>query len=526
MRYLRNTILLIAFSFLVNAVFSQKNEFLSNDLIFPFFNQNDTIGSSIHTSIRPFLTTTPSTAQKIGIDHVSMDFNLPLNKKKDQFALSFSPVVSTVGGYESGDTNAFNYDLTLGLATNLSIGNKLWVNFNWIENYSKLNSISKLYYNELNVLPGFEKASVWDGVDDGLTYGQSHGYLSYSPSKYFNFQLGRGKNFFGEGYRSLILSDNGPVNDFFKIRTSFWKVEYVNLFNRMKTFGTRADNHDKYIDKYSSMHYLSWNVSKRLNIGVFEAIVWQSEDSLVTRGFDVYYLNPIIFYRPVEFSVGSPDNALIGGQLSYRVSKGIKLYGQFMLDEFLLKEVSARNGWWANKQAFQFGTKYYNAFNIDRFTLQMEFNYIRPYTYSHSLTSQNYTHYNQSIAHPDGANLREVLLLMNYYKDKWYFETQLIYTEKGLDPNQENYGGNIRLSNNIRPENREYGNNTTQGLLTKIINAEAKVSRKIGNQNNVRIEGVMRYFQSENSNEKRSLVFLTLGVKSNLFNLNKVSNPY
>ncbi len=34
--------------------------------------------------------------------------------------------------------------------------------------------------------------------------------------KYINFTLGRGKNFFGEGYRSFFLSDNAYSYPYFK----------------------------------------------------------------------------------------------------------------------------------------------------------------------------------------------------------------------------------------------------------------------------------------------------------------------
>ena len=47
-------------------------------------------------------------------------------------------------------------------------------------------------------------------------------------------------------------------------------------------------------------HYLSWNVSNRLNLGFFESVVWTDTNN---RGFDMYFVNPIIFYRAVEFAV-------------------------------------------------------------------------------------------------------------------------------------------------------------------------------------------------------------------------------
>ena len=40
--------------------------------------------------------------------------------------------------------------------------------------------------------------------DFGNDASLANGYLSYSPSKYLNFQIGHGRHFFGDGYLSLI----------------------------------------------------------------------------------------------------------------------------------------------------------------------------------------------------------------------------------------------------------------------------------------------------------------------------------
>ena len=50
------------------------------------------------------------------------------------------------------------------------------------------------------------------------------------------------------------------------------------------------------------IHYLYYNLTKNINIGVFESILWQSKSEEVYKGFELAYLNPVIFYRPVEFS--------------------------------------------------------------------------------------------------------------------------------------------------------------------------------------------------------------------------------
>lgn len=92
---------------------------------------------------------------------------------------------------------------------------------------------------------------------------------------------------------------------------------------------------------------MSWNATKRINVSFFESIVWQSRDSNnANLVYDVNYLNPVIFlYRPTEYALGSGDNALIGASFKVRLWKHLQLYGQLIIDEFLLKEMKAQSGW-------------------------------------------------------------------------------------------------------------------------------------------------------------------------------------
>jgi hypothetical protein len=47
-----------------------------------------------------------------------------------------------------------------------------------------------------------------------------------------------------------------------------------------------------YATKFMANHYLSWNVSNRLNLGFFESVIWTNTNN---RGFDASFVNPIIF---------------------------------------------------------------------------------------------------------------------------------------------------------------------------------------------------------------------------------------
>ena len=193
--------------------------------------------------------------------------------------------------------------------------------------------------------------------------------LLYNANKYFTFIAGKGNHFFGDGYRSLLLSDNAASYPFLKIESTFWKVKYVNLYSWHNDFRTGSNR-----NKFSTSHYLSWNITKDINLGLFETVVWQGSDTLHNRGFEVTYMNPAIFYRAPEFSLGSADNSLIGASLKFRIKKNYIFYSQLILDEFYLVEMKAGNKWWANKYGIQAGVKIYDVLGIENLAFQSEFN--------------------------------------------------------------------------------------------------------------------------------------------------------
>ena len=125
------------------------------------------------------------------------------------------------------------------------------------------------------------------------------------------------------------------------------------------------------------------------------------------------------------------------------------------MDEFAFSLLRDDINWWGNKYGFQLGVRSTDIFKISNLNIAAEFNTIRPYTYSHyrrgnffpnNITVANYTHYGQELAHPLGANFREVLGKINYtINGKFRLEGAYFYWSKGLDKDGKSYGGNLLL---------------------------------------------------------------------------------
>ncbi|MCB9196964.1 MAG: hypothetical protein H6600_00750 [Flavobacteriales bacterium] len=336
-------------------------------------------------------------------------------------------------------------------------------------------------------------------------------YLNYAPNEYFDLTLGNGKNFWGDGYRSLMLSDNASPYPFLRIMSSFWNVRYTNLYSM------HVDNYTNgFQRKFITSHQLSWNITKTLNFSLYESVIFSNKDTLNTRGFDVNYLNPIIFYRPVEYAQGSSDNVLFGGSLKYTFMDKYVFYTQLILDEFLLSAYRDNNGWWANKFAIQFGFKTFDLFNIKDLRYQAEYNFARPFTYSHKYSILNYGHLGQSLGHPLGANFYELIQIIQYQKKKWSFRYEMMYQDRGENFNSINYGGDIFLSYLNRPD--DYGNFIGQGERHFIWWNELKISYNILPKFNLRAFVDYTLRNERFNGEGHLLQLVQIGISSSFWN--------
>ena len=359
--------------------------------------------------------------------------------------------------------------------------------------------------------------------ENAFDYPVAEAYLSYSPAKYLNVQFGHGKNFIGDGYRSLLLSDVASPSPFLKLNTKFWKIKYTNTWMWLKDVRPEVIEDGAFLTKYIANHYLSWNVNKRLNIGLFESVIWQNSND---RGFDINYLNPIIFYRAIEFETGQDaGNAIIGLSSKYKYNDNINIYGQFIIDEFSLSDITGGEKSWKNKLGFQLGAKYFNAFKVKDLQLQMEYNQVRPYTYSHNTIVLNYAHNNQSLAHLWGANFRELLLIGRYNYKRWFGEAKFITGIRGFDFNTDtdsfSYGGDVFASERDRPF--ETGVEIGQGIKTNTFNATLQGGYLVNPASNLKVFTNINYrnFDPEAttiSTFVNSSIWFNFGVRTDLFN--------
>jgi len=499
------------------------------------------VGSNNHTASKPYTYAEVSKYYNLKAVNQSLQKNTSswLGRKLwnenmvqiqgEDYWLALNPIVDLQMGKASDIDASYTYVNTRALNFRGGLGKQINFTTTFFESQGRFAGYFNNYAESIKpsggnpaIIPGIGIAKRFKS--DAYDFPLAEANITFAPSKIFDFQLGYGRNFIGDGYRSLLEGDGASPYPYFKINTTFWKIKYTNTYMWLKDVRPDVTEEKTYASKFMANHYLSWNVSNKLNLGFFESVVWTDSNN---RGFDINFVNPIIFYRAVEFGSSSKSgNALLGLTGKYKWNNNINLYGQFLIDEFSVSDVKAADKSWKNKFGFQVGAKYFNAFNIKDLLFQLEYNHVRPYVYSHSAVITNYGHNNQSVGHQWGGNFKELVAIARYHKGRYYTDAKFTIGTRGLDfdtpEDSFNYGGNIYKSYD---EDRPYdkGVKVGQGNKTNIFIADIQAGYLVNPITNLKFFGSFIYRNFDPTQEtattfKQSTTWFTIGLRSDIFN--------
>ncbi|MFK8102529.1 MAG: hypothetical protein AB8G15_08390 [Saprospiraceae bacterium] len=435
----------------------------------------------------------------------------------EHFYLKINPILNFKIAKQS-EEDEFIFLNQRGVELRGAIDNKVYFYTHILESQARFPDYARELVKRDKAVPGagFFKpyeSSIFN-VKEGYDYLTAQGYVGFNVTKHINVQLGHGQNFLGNGYRSLFLSDFATNYFYLKLNTQIGKVHYQNIFAELSVISAREEKGDLLLPKkYMAAHYLNYKPFHNLSIGIYEAIIFSRNNN-----FELQYLNPIILYKTVEGALGSPDNALIGLDVKWNIFQRFSLYGQLMLDEFKFDELFLnRNNWWANKYGIQLGLKYIDVLGVDHLDGQFEYNMVRPYTYTHRDSSASYSHFNQALAHPLGANFKEFIFKLRYQPlKKLVIDTRLLFMETGEDGDTTNWGSNILLSHTTREQ--DFGNVTGQGIGTKIMIAGIDVSYQLFHNIFIDFHYFYRKKDSALATRDQTTNYFGGGVRMNIIN--------
>ena len=347
------------------------------------------------------------------------------------------------------------------------------------------------------------------------------GYVSYSPVKMLNIQVGNGKHFVGDGYRSLLLSDNAFNYPYARITTTYKNIQYTNLYTSFMNLTDGGVKTPPKIErlfqkKVGSFQMLSMNFFKRLQLGLFQGMIWEAADSTNRQHVSFNTFDPVIGVNTAVYGLNNKNNILLGATLKLKLSNSISLYGQYMLDDVYSKN---NGGDVKNKSGYQIGFKYFNLFTIKNLHVQAEYNTVRPYAYASENSQQSYTHYNQALAHPLGANFWEAVGFINYRLKDFFIEIKANYAVKGLDSLNTNFGGAIFKSDNAFPISQKLDNiHTTQGLKSTIMYQDIHIGYLVNPSTNFNIVVGISNRIAKIGNSTNNTQFVYFGIRTSLAN--------
>ena len=452
--------------------------------------------------------------ETVVVDGDTIQINTPnQGYKKRKFYIAANPIVRfDIGRGANYEKSSYNL---IGLEIMANIGEKVSVYTAFLENQAIFPSYLNNYVRVNRIAPG--EGKVRNFKDKGFDFSRAMGALTYTPNTHFTLELGHGKHFIGDGYRSLLLSDNSFVFPYIKFTTQFWKIKYVNIYSELiNNVQNETDFTLGFPRKLATFNYLSLAATPWLSLGVFEGIIWRSSTADGKRKFDANFLNPIIGIRALQKNLDA--NKVYGLNASINLPKHIVLYGQLMINQFStsLRSIENRSG-------MQLGAKYYDVFGVKNLNILAEYNIVRPYSYQNeSDTVLSYSHYNQALAHPMGAGFDEIVFLANYRYKRFVAEVKINAGRSSVDGPGLNVGTDITLATNEAAyvDQPQIG----QGILGyKVANGEIRIGYILNPKINMMIEAKLqvrkyKFDSSVPGLDNSDLKMFSIGLNTRLFN--------
>ena len=512
-------------NFGVSQHLNQSLEFYSHQAVNQRINQS---GRPVHSGFKPLLKSylvqysnidSCENRDKLFSDKFKSTWIYRKTRKEDfvdfkskNFLLKVNPLFD-LSYKKSPDYEQTFYNNTRGIEFKGDIGKKFSFYTAFYENQARFAPYVTDYVKSTLVAPGQGAVKILE--NDKFDFSRASAYFTLKASEKFNVQIGHYKHFIGEGYRSLLLSDNAFNYPYLKLTASLGKFQYVLMWNQYQLFeGAYYNYHQR---KYGSVSYLSWAPKPGIEVGLFESIMWPGNTSEKSDNFNINFFNPLILSRSFIYGLDGEKNILLGINTRIKLYDFAQIFGQFALDN-IDSDVSAGNNY-----AFQIGFKHFDLFHnklpSHSLFIHAEYNYISPYTYSWKEVNQSYSHYNQPITHPAGSGLKEVLGTAKYGFKDFSIELKGSYLVNSIDTLDTNFGSDIFKADRPREDIVSHkGNSPGQGIKNELIHLYSEFSFTINPATDMRLYLGLHIRETINAIEGGRNIFYSFGIKTNINN--------
>ncbi|MCB0785963.1 MAG: hypothetical protein KDC02_17380, partial [Flavobacteriales bacterium] len=449
---LRTLLLTVALSAPVLAMLGQQNNVpLQRDIYLDLDRNHARIDTTrrVHTGMRPYIESRAELEGVLGHRPDSSKHYYAFTEKlfkehlfivdEGDVHLTIDPVFQFELGQDFRDTSTFAdttrfYHNARGFLVRGDLGPRFSFETSFYENQAIYPGYLYSYTLGTEVVPG--QGRVKGFKNRAFDFAFATGNFSWTPARWLNVQFGNGKHFVGNGYRSMLLSDNAFNYPYlkFSLLSGDGRWQYTTFhakLTELQRLPTGEAAESLYYWKRMRVDHLSVDLG-RVQLGLFESTIFRNIDADGVRPFDPLELNPVIGVNSLLNGLDGEYNVLLGLDLKVKVTDRLQAYGQVALDD----PATDRIAWQAGLQAFDLFGKDLHA--------RLEYNRAAPYTYQFEPGALGHRHYNQPLAHPMGAYFDEVVVIVDHRLPRFLFEAKVNLATYHLDEADSlNFGGNV-----------------------------------------------------------------------------------
>ncbi len=145
--------------------------------------------------------------------------------------------------------------------------------------------------------------NIGDGL--GFDFNYSNARLIYIPNQHLLFDVGYSRNFVGDGYRSMLLSDFATDHPYFKRHLPLAIFNIPLCGRNMIAEGRESSNLYAYGIRINGRqtYCLDWKATQRFTAGLFESVIWAGVNAQHRNDFGITYASPVMFLHAGKVKV-------------------------------------------------------------------------------------------------------------------------------------------------------------------------------------------------------------------------------
>ncbi len=282
-------------------------------------------------------------------------------------------------------------------------------------------------------------------------FDETSGYMS-ADFDLLKLKFGRDRLLVGHGQTKSLVADNSPMFDYLSLNINYEFLNFSYFHGKLLGNSSFADDsitgRTNIVDeKYIGYHRLSLDFSPSVSLGAGEIIIYGK------RGIDLSYLNPFTFYKSIEHSNQDRDNAMLFFDLNLKPICGLKIFTTFLIDDISFGKIGS--GWYGNQTLLHTGIFSSNLYNVAPVDFSIEYIRIEPYTFTHHLTGNNFTHNGYNIGSDLQPNSELFFSQINYrFNHRLRCSASFWFTTHAANPvnndgSIKNVGGDINIGHRV-----------------------------------------------------------------------------